>query len=302
MKPEQNAGYLKAALAGKPKARVSCPACGRGDRDRTFGISASERGAVGHCFRCGSVHIERAADHRSLSRKDIAAAQTAIAAEKAQEHAKGGEAARLIWSKGQPCIEHPYLERKHVRPDGVRVQLAHAAECRGQFFSQGKPLGGLLLIVPLRDMQWRVHSLQAIDAEGNKSFLRGARTSALFHVIGAAKLRAAACGYGGQIAICEGYATGWSIVHQLDDCPVFVAFNAGNLIHVAREVLAKFPKAQIVVCGDNDASGVGQAKAIEAASAIGGHYSIPEFTAEESARGLTDWNDFAQLPRAKADA
>ena len=40
-------------------ARVTCPACGRGPKDRTFGITRNERGLVGHCFRCGHVATDR---------------------------------------------------------------------------------------------------------------------------------------------------------------------------------------------------------------------------------------------------
>ncbi|MBB3261190.1 ribosomal protein S27AE [Paraburkholderia bannensis] len=33
--------------------RVTCPACGRGDRDRTLGLTIEAAGnGVSHCFRC----------------------------------------------------------------------------------------------------------------------------------------------------------------------------------------------------------------------------------------------------------
>ena len=33
--------------------RISCPACGRGDRDKTLGVTVEHSGkGVAHCFRC----------------------------------------------------------------------------------------------------------------------------------------------------------------------------------------------------------------------------------------------------------
>jgi len=32
--------------------RLSCPACGRGKRDKTLGLKVKPDGAVAHCFRC----------------------------------------------------------------------------------------------------------------------------------------------------------------------------------------------------------------------------------------------------------
>lgn len=40
--------------------RLTCPACGRNERDRTFGVTVQHTGAaVGHCFRCGYVETYR---------------------------------------------------------------------------------------------------------------------------------------------------------------------------------------------------------------------------------------------------
>jgi putative DNA primase/helicase len=46
-----------------------------------------------------------------------------------------------------------------------------------------------------------------------------------------------------------------------------------------------YPKAVIIVCGDNDLSGVGQKAAIEAAAYVNGKYKIPPNAGQ-------DWNDF----------
>ena len=63
-----------------------------------------------------------------------------------------------------------------------------------------------------------------------------------------------------------------------------MAFSAGNLLPVARDLRATYSETKIIICGDNDKSGVGQAKAKEAADAVRGLVSIPETEGE-------DWND-----------
>lgn len=228
-------------------------------------------------------------------RKEIAAAQAARLAEEAQRHARAAEDARRIWSAARDCEQHPYTTRKHVSPDNLRVQFSHARECRDQFFTtfadgECVALRGLLLLIPLRSMDWRLWSLQAIDTEGRKAFLRGGRKRGLFHLVGRHLLQGATAEFSGRIGVAEGLATAKS-VYLSADWPVFTAFDAGNLLPVAQQVRARFPKADVIVCGDVDASGVGQEKAIAASAAIAGSYALPPLTEDQRRRGLTDWND-----------
>jgi putative DNA primase/helicase len=60
---------LLAALDfSKPKHRVECPACGRGSKDRTMGVTLdADGGAVWHCFRC-ELAGARGADSRITQR------------------------------------------------------------------------------------------------------------------------------------------------------------------------------------------------------------------------------------------
>ncbi len=41
---------------GVGEYRISCPSCGRGDRDKTAGLTVERDGGVAHCFRCS--HVE----------------------------------------------------------------------------------------------------------------------------------------------------------------------------------------------------------------------------------------------------
>jgi putative DNA primase/helicase len=80
------------------------------------------------------------------------------------------------------------------------------------------------------------------------------------------------------LCIAEGYATAASI-HEATGHAAVVAFNAGNLLPVARALRGKFPDIKIVICADNDAQtsgnpGLTQAKA--AAAAVGGFLANPK--------------------------
>ena len=54
---------------------------------------------------------------------------------------------------------------------------------------------------------------------------------------------------------------------------------------MAQAVRRMFPYVSIIVCGDNDLSGVGQKAAIDAAATVNGKYKIPPNVGQ-------DWNDF----------
>ena len=100
-----------------------------------------------------------------------------------------------------------------------------------------------------------------------------------------------------RILVGEGFAT-TATLHEAILEPAAVAFNAGNLRPVAEALHAKYPTAQIVICGDNDSATSGNpglAKAWEAAQAVNGLLAAPLFT--DPAEG-TDFNDLAVRYRA----
>jgi putative DNA primase/helicase len=89
------------------------------------------------------------------------------------------------------------------------------------------------------------------------------------------------------IQICEGWATGASL-HQETEYFTVVALDAGNLEQAAIVIRKLYPAAEIIICGDNDASGVGQKAARAAALAVAGKYIIPPIDGY-------DWNDVLNL-------
>ncbi|MCO6551713.1 MAG: toprim domain-containing protein [Gilliamella sp.] len=94
-----------------------------------------------------------------------------------------------------------------------------------------------------------------------------------------------------EIIICEGLATGISIAEFRHQSIVISAIDAGNLIHVAKDIRELNPTAKIIIAGDNDigqSPNTGLAKAIEAAQAVNGYYSVPDTDYK------CDWDDYRQ--------
>jgi putative DNA primase/helicase len=91
-------------------------------------------------------------------------------------------------------------------------------------------------------------TVQRIDSDGTKRFLRGARARGAIHILGERQSR--------RQLLCEGYATGVSLhlaaAELWGSHCVIVTFSANNLLSVAPH----FPRA--LVCADHDASGVGE--------------------------------------------
>lgn len=231
------------------------------------GIPAGEFG----CWRTGIAETWRADPERRLSREEEAAHRVRIEAlrrtrdaEAARSHAEAAKRAAEIWQAAQAAPDdHAYLLRKGVKAHGLRLHEG-------------------ALVVPLRDGR-ALHSLQFIAGNGEKRFLAGARVCGGYYPIGKPN---------GALCLAEGYATAASI-HEATGYAVAVAFNAGNLLLVARSLRAKFPDLRLVVCADDDAETPGNpglTKAREAAQAVGGLLAVPDFGKDRPAKA-SDFND-----------
>jgi putative DNA primase/helicase len=150
------------------------------------------------------------------------------------------------------------------------------------------------LLVPVRDASGKLWNVQRIapakPASGaDKLFLKGGRKSGLWHWCGDPAGAAV-------LLIAEGYATAASL-HQATGRPVAVAFDAGNLAHVAKALHSSFPAVLLVLCGDDDLQtfaekgfNPGRDKATAAALAVHGLAVFPEGLPE----GGSDFNDMHQ--------
>lgn len=198
---------------------------------------------------------ERIAEENA-KRARIDAAVKAEAARRAEE----------IWEDAALVESHPYLDKKRVKAYGVR------------FTKDGA------LVIPARDADGKIHTVQFIHPDGSKIYLKGGDKRGHYHLIGEVKDR---------IIVVEGYATG-ATIHEATGEAVAVAFDAGNLAPVARAIREKYPHAHIVLAADDDyrtEGNPGRTKAQAAADEVDGVVVLPKFSGARE--GLTDFNDLA---------
>ena len=186
----------------------------------------------------------------------------------AKRHKEARAEAERLWGKAkEETGSHQYLKDKGVQAHRIRTN-------------------GSKLLVPLRDSTSVLHSIQFIDQNGKKLFLSGGTIQGNYFSIGRPK---------DKLIIAEGYSTGASI-YQATGHAVVIAFDAGNLLSVAKALREKFPDIEIIIAGDNDTwneVNVGKDKATEAEKAVNGKLVIPEFLNTETKP--TDFNDLATL-------
>jgi len=244
-------------------------------------------------------------EKRAEMRDKIKKAREEEQAARKEEQAAAALEAKAIWRACVPAMEHPYLKKKGIGAHGAKID------------DQGN------LVLPRYDMAGKIWTIQTITAGGVKEFMKGGRAKGTFMpLMDKADPR-------DVLLICEGFSTGASL-RECTGLPVFVAFSAGNLAEVARDVRKKYPDAMIVMCGDNDAftfksprhvdvasvnkndvagdderwnqwrdagylhnDGIHQAMA--AAYAVNGLSVYPEFKKDDLADKPTDFNDLHML-------
>ena len=135
--------------------------------------------------------------------------------------AKAKKRAQFIWKKATEATDdHAYLKAKGVKGYGLR-------QYKGA------------LVVPLRNHEGELESVQFISGKGKKRFLKDGNMQGNFFEIPG----------NDQRILCEGYATGASI-HGATGATVTVAFNCGNLESVIESDKHKWSS---VIAADNDA-------------------------------------------------
>jgi putative DNA primase/helicase len=224
-----------------------------------------------------------------------AAAQAAVRREATQREQEAqasrqslaADVAQALWKRAKVKGDSPYLARKGVKGYGVRYAR-----------------GGVLL-VPMRNAAGELWNVQACYPQplkdkatgkpGPDKLYRGGeggRKTGLWHMLG--EVQTPAPGAGPLVLlVCEGYATGASL-HEATGRPVAVAFDAGNLVHVARELRRLEPDALLLMCADNDTTteaakgrNPGREAADKAARETGGAATWPDALPD----GGSDFND-----------
>lgn len=219
---------------------------------------------------CSKAASEMTRAEQDEWRATIRAMQAARHAETLQRQQHAAGLALQHWQAATPApVDHAYLVAKGVGAYGIRAA------------------GGALL-VPMRCTAGKLHSLQTIFADGTKRFTAGGKKQGCYHAIGKPD---------GVLIVCEGYATGASI-HAATGQAVAVAFDAGNLLPVAKALQAKYPGLALVIAADDDwqtpTGNTGRTKAKEAALATGARVVVPYFPPGRPPKA-TDFNDLHQL-------
>ena len=205
----------------------------------------------------------------------VAEAQAARDAEVARNRALAAASVARIWSQaGAASTDHPYLARKGIQVHGARVA------------------GDGRLMVPLYTPDGELSSLQYIDDAGGKLYHPGGLTRGCFWVIGTTDTP-------GTAYVAEGFATA-ATIHQVTQRPVIVAYSASNLVPVVASWRERAPQQEIVIVADNDASGVGERYAEQAAARSGARVIVPPVPGDANDYAAAG-NDLAALLNPPAD-
>lgn len=204
-----------------------------------------------------------------IERAEFTAQMATAKATREKSDAEKHHAARLDAEKRiesakpyDPDNPHQYLTHKNVQGYGVLIE-------------------GENLLIPARDVNGKVWTLQTIAPNGEKRFLSGGKKQGNFHLIGN---EIEGNGFNQLIVLVEGYATGATAYDALNkQYPVAVCFDSGNLEPVALALREKYPRLKILIAGDNDAfkeNNTGKEKAQKTCYALigGAAYVLPDFT------------------------
>lgn len=288
-------GWYILHLDGKPAGAFGC--CRRyGHREKFTWTAKGVRKLTPDERRAWAEDLRRRAAEKEAARR--------------AEHAAAAALANKIWEAARACDgdAHPYLQRKGVRSHGLRVGVWEKVnEDTGEIYTVSREA----LLVPIRDAGKRIHSLQAIlpgklmsGRTRDKDYLSKGAKEGLFYAIGKP------LEHDGRkvILVGEGYATVASL-HEHTGHAGVVAFDAANLLPVAKTIRARFPDAIIILAADNDQwthkpianPGVHHARA--AAAAVDGLVIIPDLPADADGQP-SDFNDLLVLrgPQALREA
>lgn len=192
--------------------------------------------------------------------------------------------AQHIWKIAKPCNEHVYLTKKDVLPHDTKLFDWTWWDDNGN-----KQTEKDAMIFPLYKND-EIVSLQAIFSKRvpkngkmlDKFLLGGAEKQGVHGILGELTH---------TILICEGWATG-ATLYESTQLYTIVAIDAGNIIHVAKEIRKKYPLHRIIICADNDQykkSNTGIKAAEKASCAVDADVVYPIF--KDIKDKPTDFND-----------
>jgi len=229
-----NTSAILEALQGRSgEIRIDCPSC-EGSQKETLCINADT--GLYHCKRCDiKGNAKFVSDLKPF--------------------------AEWIWDQATPCVTHPYLERKKIKPHGLRANNYN---------------GQLQLVVPYY-AYGQIATAQTIAEDGSKKSLpksKGCEIKGASHIIGAEYVKE------GPVYICEGWATAAS-VYEATGCTAVSVAQKSNLEVSFNHIKDKFNGAEIIFCADNDKNGGGLLYAAKAAKKHKAKVVMPEIVGQD---------------------
>lgn len=212
-----------------------------------FGCWKSMEKNVTWCYRGADMSAREREDHETR----MAQIRRKVNEDRERAHVQAREEVTKVWAEAKEPENHPYLKKKGVGAYGIRIYKGD-------------------LLIPYRDQNGLLHSVQKITPSGDKFNWSGGEVSGHYHTIEGT----------GKAYLCEGYATG-ATIHEATGATVYIAFSAGNL----KEVSPLLPD-NVIVAADNDTETKGN-PGLTAAMATERQWIIP--------KGITgtDFNDLA---------
>jgi putative DNA primase/helicase len=232
--------------------RLSCPACGRGERDKTLGLTVEADGkGVAHCFRC-----EFTETFRPDKGGNVARLPTIKAAQPLARHDTLSAFGRDLWNACNPLsrIAVDYLAARHCRIPPADGDLRWHPSLKHPTGYVGPALVALVTDV-LSGGPLSLHRTW-IRADGRKAEVEPPRLLLGGHrkqggVIRLWPSEAVTVGLG----VAEGIETALSLAWAY--LPTWACIDAGNL-----RALPRLPGIESLVIGaDNDPAGIDAAHA-----------------------------------------
>lgn len=184
-------------------------------------------------------------------------------------------------------IESPYFKKKQIEGSKYTyIEFLKRKNETGEYVSQS------ITYIPMYNVDGKITTVQYIDPEGNKRFVKNGQKRGTMHVVDGKITK-----QDRYIIICEGYATAATIQEEVNNIEnyrgitkVVAAMDAGNISNVAKALKDKYPDKLYVIAADNDRFSkvnVGVQEANKVAEDIGAVVIVPEFSQNIG----TDYND-----------
>ncbi|MCY1286329.1 Toprim domain protein [compost metagenome] len=232
--------------------RISCPSCGRGERDKTLGLTIEEDGkGVAHCFRCSFTESYRP-DRGSRQQTPVA---PRIKATATRRHETLSDYGHELWSACKPLsgAAVAYLEARHCHIPPADGDLRFHSALKHPTGYTGPSLVGLITDAVTREplslhRTWIQADGRKADVDPPRLLLGGHRKQG--GVIRLWPDEAVTTSLG----TAEGLETALSLAWA--HAPVWACIDAGNL--AALPYLAGIEC--LVIGADNDPAGTAAAK------------------------------------------